>query len=139
MLKKTILFISILSALYGCGGGGGSGNDTESDVSFANNIQPILSNNCTLCHVSAGGITSSGNASFLPLNSEVSYANLVNKGSTYTSGGMLVIPGNSSESVLFKRVSGITAGAQMPKDRPPLSSSDQNLIKTWIDEGALNN
>lgn len=111
---------------------------TITGVSFANIIQPIFNSYCTLCHIASGGYTGSGDASFLPLNSGVSYGNLVNVPAT-KSDGTRVIPGDSADSILYKRVSGTSAGAQMPKNQTPLSSTNQDYIKTWIDEGALNN
>lgn len=106
-------------------------SSSTSTVSFARDVQPIFDSNCIVCHISLG------QAAFLPLTDDVSYGNLVNEPSTYTSGGTLVIPGNSTDSILYKRINGTSVGAQMPKGVSALSSSDQNLIKTWIDEGAL--
>lgn len=110
-----------------------TGSSTTSTVSFATQVQPIFTSHCTVCHISLG------QASFLPLTDGDSYGNLVSKASTYTPGGTLVIPSNSTDSILYKRISGTSEGAQMPKGGSALSSSDQNLIKTWIDEGALDN
>lgn len=108
-------------------------NFTTDTVSFASNIQPIFNSYCISCHQTGGAY------SFLPLTNGVSFNNLVNKTSTQPSGGTLVIPGNYSDSVLYKRISGNSAGTQMPKGASTLATTDQNLIKTWIDEGANNN
>jgi hypothetical protein len=103
-------------------------------VSFSAQIQPIFTANCTTgCH-SAGGISS-----FLSLEAGTSYANLVNVRSVITPQGIRVIPGDSPNSVLFERISGTRVGPQMPFERAPLSTSDQNLIRKWIDQGAPNN
>lgn len=110
-----------------------TGSSSTSTVSFATDVQPIFNSNCTVCHISGG------QALFLPLTNGVSYDNLVNKASTYTVGSKLVVPCDSSNSILYKRISGTSVGSQMPKGGSALNSSDQNLIKTWIDEGALNN
>ncbi|SRR4030067_647444 len=130
-----LIFLLLLACLYGCGGGGGNSAPTgpTSNVSLASSIQPIFTSYCVSCH------QTDGQSSFLPLTSGVSYGNLVDKPSTYSPGGTLVIPSNSASSVLYKRISGPSAGAQMPKLLTPLSTTDQNLIKTWIDEGAKNN
>ena len=129
------IFLLLSACLYGCGGGGGDSTPTgpTSNVSFASSIQPIFTSFCISCH------TPGGTSAFLPLTTSVSYSNLVNKTSTQPSGGTLVIPGNSADSVLYKRISGSSVGDQMPKGLPPLGTTDQNLIKTWIDEGAKNN
>lgn len=107
---------------------------SESSISFASNIQTIFDNNCTGCHHSGELLPS-----FLPLTDDVSYSNLVNKASAYTPGGTLVIPNNYTGSILYKRVSGNSIGGRMPKDGTSLGSTDIGYIKTWIDEGALDN
>ncbi len=130
-----LIFLVLSACLYGCGGGGGDSTPTgpTSNVSFSSSIQPIFTSFCTSCHQAGGA------SSFLPLTTGVSYINLVNKTSTQSGGGTLVIPGNSADSILYKRVSGSSVGLQMPRLSTPLSTTDQNLIKTWIDEGAKDN
>ncbi len=110
-------------------------------VSFAASVQPILDANCIECHSSAGIAASTG---LIMTSGASSYANLVDAASTVTTGGGdRVEPGDSADSVLYQRISTIgldASEAQMPLDGPPyLSETDQNTIKTWIDEGALNN
>ena len=92
-------------------------------VSFSAQIQPIFNANCTSCH-SPGGIG--------PFDITVgkAYASLVPQ---------RVIAGNSAGSLLYKKISGTTAGSQMPLGGTPLSAADQTLIKNWIDQGAANN
>jgi hypothetical protein len=97
-------------------------------ISFALDIQPIFNLNCAVssCHVT-GGIAP------MSLEPSVSYARVI----------LLVVPGNSSLSYLFRRINGVYV-PQMPLNsaplfRTPLSAADQNLIRDWIDSGALNN
>ncbi len=104
-------------------------------VSFKWRIQSLLSAMCAECH------SSSGIASFLHLTSDASYTALVNQPASKTT-GTLVVPGDSVNSVLYQRVSGIglPAGtARMPLGKGPFSSSNQLIIKIWIDQGANNN
>lgn len=116
-----------------------TGGTSTSTVSLATDIQPILNTYCVICH-QAGG-----QASFLPLTDDVSYLNLVNKASTQTGtppSGTLVVPCDSSGSVLYQRVTGIglaSGEATMPLGGSLISAHNRNLIKAWIDEGALNN
>ncbi len=109
-------------------------------VSYSNHIQLIFDTYCIACHAPAR------TAAFLPLTLGPSYANLVNIPAVNPFlPGPRVIPGNSTDSVLFKRVSGI--GLTSPTQRMPLGGpfldtlnpSAINAIKGWIDEGALNN
>ncbi len=113
---------------------------STSVVSFSTSVQPIFNSNCITCHVSGG------QASFMPLTSDVSYGNLVNQPSTRTGcptpSGTRVIPFDSADSILYQRISGAglpSCESTMPLGSALLSDTDQNLIKTWIDEGALNN
>lgn len=104
-------------------------------ISFASNIQPIFTANCVGCHV-AGGSTP------MSLAAGSAFGNLVDKPSTSAlvpGGGIRVISDNSANSVLYKKISGTTAGPQMPLNNTPLGANDQNLIKVWIDMGAENN
>ena len=104
---------------------------------FAGQIQPIFTTNCVNhgCHPG-------GSAPF-SLMSGVSYNNLVNQSATIGScAGVFfrVKPFSADSSALFRRISGTTCGVQMPFDGPPyLSTSDQNLIRDWINQGAQNN
>ena len=109
-------------------------------MSFANHIQVIFNTYCIACHT-AGGI-----GGFLPLTSGTSYADLVNVPAVKPLlTGTRVIPGDSANSVLYKRVSGTGLPDQslrMPKGGPfldTLSPTAIPAIKAWIDEGARNN
>jgi len=150
-LKKTVAIcctgLALTALLSACGGGSSSSDSTPATtttttttpVSFSAKIQPIFNARCLGCH------TTTGAASILVLNSGA-YNNLVNRptaaSSTPTPQGILVKPGDSANSILYQRVSGIglpNVQLQMPLGGPFLSAEDQSLIKTWIEEGAKNN
>ncbi len=91
--------------------------------SYASAIQPIFNANCTAsgCHsASAPG----GNYSL------TTYAGTTAKD---------VIAFDGDGSLLYKRIAGTSAGAQMPSGSLPLSASDQQKIKDWINSGIPNN
>jgi hypothetical protein len=100
-------------------------------VSFSRDIQPIFDEHCTGCHGGSAGMY---------LDAERSHANLVGvparEGCTTDH---RVVPGNSSASVLFRRLSGPACGTQMPKKGPPLPADVVRMIAAWIDQGAENN
>jgi hypothetical protein len=96
-------------------------------ISYSDNIQPIFTANCIECHKPFG-------IGQFSLVAGDSYANLLNTG-----GSLFVISGNSAGSILYQRISGTSAGPQMPLGRKPLVANDQNLIKVWIDMGAADN
>jgi hypothetical protein len=101
-------------------------------IGFADNIQPIFTASCatSTCHV-----TGSSTGAPMSLVAGASYDNLVT-GAANTR----VIPGSSSTSILYNRITGTTAGPQMPPlPATLLPANEQNLIKVWIDMGAKNN
>jgi mono/diheme cytochrome c family protein len=100
------------------------------NVSYAKEVQPILTKNCSECH-SPGqqGFTASG------LNT-TSYAALM-KGGRY---GPLVKPGDAFTSALNMLVEGrVDKSIRMPHGRGKLSNEDIAVLKAWVNEGAKNN
>jgi uncharacterized membrane protein len=97
--------------------------DSGGTVSFASDIRPIIQSNCVSCHAFSATQSSLLNYTSTPY------------------GKKLVIAGNSAGSPLYDKVqltSNPQHGARMPQGSS-LSSAQVTLIKTWIDEGALNN
>jgi CHRD domain-containing protein len=92
-------------------------------ISFALDVQPIFNTSCAIsaCHVT-------GSTAPMSLEAGSSFASLVN----------LVVPGNSATSYLLRRLNGDIL-PRMPLNRAPLSATDLDLIRKWIDTGALNN
>jgi ankyrin repeat protein len=93
-------------------------------VDFARDIQPILKNQCVECHGPSQqmkGLRLDRRRSAMPNRVGANRAHIV--------------PGNSAQSLLFRRVSGSQAGVQMPPSGP-LPHEQVNLIKAWIDQGA---
>jgi hypothetical protein len=104
-------------------------------IGFADNIQPLFTANCA---VSTWHVAGSSTGAPMSLAAGVSVTNLVGQVAS-GSAGTRVIAGDSANSVLYKRITGTTAGAQMPSGRPLLPENERNLIKVWIDMGAQNN
>ena len=99
------------------------GDGSTCNISYSSTIQPIFTNKCTNCHGTSGGLTLT------------SYSGLMNGGNS----GDVVISENGSESRLIQKLRGTASGSQMPKGENPLDATIINIIKTWIDEGALDN
>jgi hypothetical protein len=107
----------------------------QAGISFTNQIQSIFDDHsygCTSCH--------GGNAGLF-LTRGQSYADLVNVQAQagLCVGRKRVQPGDASSSVLFLRVSGFSCGDRMPQGGNPISPTDVNLIRDWINQGAQNN
>ncbi len=106
--------------------------------SFAANVQPIFTANCltNACHAGANP------AQGLSLTSaSVSYANLVNVGSSQCPTVKRVLPNQPTMSYVMWKLQGSGAcfsGSRMPKGAP-LSAADLATVSGWIAAGALNN
>lgn len=92
------------------------------NVSFKNEIQPILEQRCIKCH--GGEFPTEG------LTMET-YESLISG----SQNGQVITPGDSSNSLLFEKVE----SGEMPKRGPDLTAEQIELIQQWINEGALNN
>jgi len=88
-------------------------------VSFSKDVMPILAANCNQagCH---GDVSPAKGIAL----------------TTYAAVRTLVRPGDSTNSKLYRQISG--PRPKMPPGKP-LSSADVATIQKWIDEGALNN
>ena len=100
----------------------------ESDASklFHEQVAPILVKHCVECH---NDVTTKGG-----LNMETLAAVL--KGGD---DGPAIVPGKATESPLYTMIVPESAGekAAMPKKKPSLSAAETELIKRWINMGAV--
>ena len=92
-------------------------------VDFVSQIQPILKSACYDCH---GPEKQKGK---LRLDSRE--LALIGGGS-----GAAIVPGNSGESYLIKRILGEGDEDRMPIKRDPLTPEQVGLMKAWVDQGA---
>jgi hypothetical protein len=131
MKALALLFAALLIAGCGSQPAAPATPKTETpataDVSFAKDIQPILTQTCMPCH--AGGKDARGSYDL------TCYSGTMGNGSDSIPN---VIPGNADSSTLYLRLTGAVA-PQMPKARPPLDAGQLTTIKKWIDQGAKNN
>ncbi|HET7317941.1 MAG TPA: CHRD domain-containing protein [Nitrospirota bacterium] len=105
-------------------------------MSFAANIQPIFDAQCVSCHDPG----KQAQFTYLFLAAPYSFYSLVNQPATQSS-GIRVIPYDAAGSFLLSKTTGngLPAGvSRMPPGGPFLSDTEENLIRTWIIMGALN-
>lgn len=123
MLHKSAT-LTVLTTLLVLGSG------CTREVSFKQDVFPILSENCLFCHKAGGeGLVKSG------LNME-SYDGLM-KG---TKLGPIVVPGSAVGSTLVLLIERQAhPSINMPKDKPPIAAGQIKTIRQWIDQGAKNN
>jgi uncharacterized membrane protein len=92
------------------------------DVSFMNHIQPILERRCVKCH--GGEFPSEG------LSME-SHESLISG----SQNGLVIIAGDANSSLIIQKLE----SGEMPKRGQHLTPEQIELIRQWINEGALNN
>ncbi len=96
---------------------------------FQDQIQPILNNYCSGCHIgdSQGGLS---------LSPDDSYANLVGIVSSMSPPAVLVVPGDTLQSVLWQKLTNTQqAGGEMPPGSS-LPQTELQTISSWILMGA---
>ncbi len=136
-MRRVLCLLVTVSALAGCSDYGDDPADTgpvdppSETVSFATDVQPIFDNNCVGCHGDGG------NAG-LDLRSGLSYTNLVQNPST-ESALARVEPDLPMQSWLYLKLTGQqNFGTEMPPGSL-LDADTTDLVRTWIEEGALDN
>jgi mono/diheme cytochrome c family protein len=93
-------------------------------VDYRRDVLPILSKHCYECH------GPEQQKSGLRLDTVTAA-----KEGGYN--GAAIVPGKSGESLFIAALMGTGDVTRMPEDRPPLSQSEIELLKTWIDQGAV--
>ncbi len=131
---QTIFYISVIAiaCLFSCGEKQANSLilNTSEQLSYNYHIRPILSDNCFTCH----GPDANKREAGLRLDiAEEAY-----KALKESPGEFALIPHDSKNSKVYRRVSSTDPNEQMP---PPesnlfLSSSEIELIRKWIDQGA---
>ena len=96
-------------------------------VDFNRQIRPILSNHCFACHGPDEKVREAG------LRLDLKKGLFEKRGKYH-----LVVPGDSSKSRLFQRISAEHEAARMPPPRfdRKLSQEQVDLVRRWIREGA---
>jgi hypothetical protein len=131
-MRTRALSIVIIAAIPFIGAG------CSKQVSFNNDVNPILVSNCLTCHVGGEGSVKSGFS--------VQNYNSLMKGTKF---GPVIVPGDSESSTLFRVIAQkVAPEIQMPPHHDeslaegrlePLTPEQVETIKAWIDQGAKNN
>jgi len=121
------LFITFFLIFIACSDFGTNPKEEKNsgEISYNNDIQPILNASCVNCHGDNGGLSVSA------------YNNLM-KGTS--NNGPVVIAKNGAGSLIVKKLQGVASGSRMPPEpADKWSESKIETIKIWIDQGAKNN
>src|ERR1044072_861576 len=95
-----------------------------SKVDFNRDIRPIFEKSCYACHSAQqtlGGL-------------RLDDRTLAMKGGI---SGAAILPGKAQDSRLLQRLVGLNHEARMPMGAAPLTAAQVNVIRRWIDEGAI--
>lgn len=103
----------------------------ERQVSFQGDVQPILNDKCIECHIPPQG------KGYLETGlSMASYEDLM-QGTVY---GPVIVAGDSRHSILNMLVEGrVDPSLCMPHGRQALGSEEIEILRLWVEHGALNN
>ena len=116
--RQMRLLLLLLSATLTKGAGALLG----SEIVFTSDVKPILQKRCYGCH----GPEQQMGSFRLDQKDRAMIAG---------QGEPAIVPGNSAQSLMYRRISGQRLGPQMPLTGP-LSDKDIATIKAWIDQGA---
>ncbi|GAC1469213.1 MAG: PSD1 and planctomycete cytochrome C domain-containing protein [Isosphaeraceae bacterium] len=115
-MRTTLLSLSVLLTFV-------ITNAWATDVDYVREVKPLLARHCVACHGAKKP------RSGLRLDTAASAL----KGGK---SGPLVVPGSSRESLLIDTLTGEGDHERMPLKRPPLSETEINTLRAWIDQGA---
>ena len=144
LLRWTALaavgFLIWFAGVACAGDGTGMGPPPPPANSLSNDVQPILTANCTDSNCHGGATPAQG----LNLSLGQTFANTVGVPAGQVATLNRVEPGDPDNSYLIRKLEG-TAGAvggvntQMPLGRNALDQSVIDVIRAWIADGAQNN
>jgi WD40 repeat protein/mono/diheme cytochrome c family protein len=126
-LKVSSVPIVLLANLLAAAPAGAPAPGTKPDarVSYYRDVRPILQANCQGCHQPAkakGGFVMTD------------FKKLLAGGD---SEGKAIVPNHPEQSAILKMVTPQDGDIRMPKGKPPLVELEVALIKSWIEQGAL--
>jgi hypothetical protein len=146
-----IAFLATLAVACGSSASGGQTPSTNAAPSLRNDVLPIFQASCSTnstCHGSPTGIEvfltgSTAQASAIRRS-------LVGIPSSELATMAYITAGDPTNSYLMHKIDGTlgdftahceqsNCGQQMPKGEAPLSASDRDVIRSWIEQGALDN
>ena len=144
-LLSSMALVAVLTFATGCGddgntmgAAGGGGPDTMTEVTFTTVVDEVLSKSCSnfaSCHDSMGPP-----AGGLDLATDPHGA-MVGVTAVGVMGRTLVVPNDPASSYLYEKITSDTpaAGTRMPQGGFVLEQDKIDLVRAWIEGGALNN
>jgi hypothetical protein len=111
--------------------------DPDPDPTLSQIQTSIFDTNCALSGCHAGASPQMG----MNLSAGQSFSNIVNVPSMENGALNRVTPGDADNSYLYLKITGAAGitGSRMPLGRAPLSQTQLDLVRDWIEAGAENN
>ncbi len=136
-LRVAIGLFLLASVACGGDGTGLDGDDGGDEVTLSRDVQPIFTGNCVFSGCHAGSDPAQG----MSLGAGQAFSSAVNVAARELPSMNRVTPNQPDNSYLVHKVQGTHldvrgTGSRMPLDRSPLSQSDIDLIRAWIQAGA---
>lgn len=139
----ALLLAALAATLGGCFSERTSTGPVGGAVSFANDVQPILSGSCAFsnCH---GTTNANPGGRPMVLTTGQAYNNVVDVQAVELSAMARIKPGQPDQSYLIHKLQGTHrtvggSGERMPLSGAPLPQAQIDLIRTWVANGAPRN
>ena len=109
----------------------GSGCARQQQVSYQNDVAPLLTKHCAACHTP-------GQAGYVVSGFELKDYESLMKGTSF---GPVVLPGDALTSVLVMLIEGRADPSinMPPGGANPLTKEEIGTIRLWVEQGAKNN
>ncbi|MBL9122167.1 MAG: DUF1549 domain-containing protein, partial [Planctomycetaceae bacterium] len=121
-LRWFLIAVAALGAFAACDGG--DQTFAAEAIDYLKQVKPILSQRCASCH---GALKQEAEL-------RLDAGSLIHQGGH---SGPAVVPGKSAESPLIQAIQGSDGVTQMPLEGTPLSADEIQLLKMWVDQGAI--
>ena len=138
---RVAIVLFLLASIACVGDGTGlEGDDGGDEVTLSRDVQPIFTSNCTFSGCHAGSSPEEG----MSLVAGQAFSNVVNEPARQLLSMNRVTPNQPDDSYLVHKIQGTHvdvggSGSRMPLGLSPLSQSDIDLIRAWIQAGAQSN
>ena len=137
---RVAISLFLLAGVACAGDGTGLDGDDGGDEVTLSRVQPIFTGNCTFSGCHAGSSPAQG----MSLVAGQAFSNVVNVPAIELPTMNRVTPNQPDNSYLVHKVQDTHvdvggSGGRMPLNRSPLSQSDIDLIRAWIQAGAQSN
>ena len=137
---RVAISLFLLAGVACAGDGTGLDGDDGGDEVTLSRVQPIFTGNCTFSGCHAGSSPAQG----MSLVAGQAFSNVVNVPAIELPTMNRVTPNQPDNSYLVHKIQGTHldvggSGSRMPLNLSPLSQSDIDLIRDWIQAGAQSN